>query len=138
MNAVTDFLSNKLVIGTTLTLIGLHQFSNVINARDLKALDDQLSFGTDKKTIKRMLDGIAKARKGEVIAYAPEFYRDRGYVVIGKIRGDRKTEHKGHNVNIQDSRLKFHDENPVASPQDLAALDVEVDGYWKKWNQSLH
>ena len=27
MNAVTDFLTNKLVIGTTLTLIGLHQFS---------------------------------------------------------------------------------------------------------------
>ncbi len=27
MNAVTDFLSSKIVIGTTLTLIGLHQFS---------------------------------------------------------------------------------------------------------------
>ena len=110
-----------------LSQASIYLVHNVINARDLKALDDQLSFGTDKKTIKRMLDGIAKARKGEVIAYAPEFYRDRGYVVIGKIRGDRKTEHKGHNVNIRDARLSFHDEEPVATTSDLAALDVEVD-----------
>ena len=27
MNAVTNFLSNPVVVGTTLTLIGLHQFS---------------------------------------------------------------------------------------------------------------
>ncbi len=27
MNAVTNFLSNPIVVGTTLTLIGLHQFS---------------------------------------------------------------------------------------------------------------
>ena len=30
MNAVTDFLSSKIVIGTTLTLIGLHQFSGTL------------------------------------------------------------------------------------------------------------
>jgi len=110
-----------------LSQASIYLVHNVINARDLKALDDQLSFGTDRKTIKRMLDGIAKARKGEVIAYAPEFYRDRGYVVVGRIRGDRKTEHKGHNVNIQDARRDFHDVTPVASSGDLASLDVEVD-----------
>jgi|TARA_R110000751_G_scaffold3173_2_gene16098 hypothetical protein len=110
-----------------LSQASIYLVHNVINARDLKALDDQLSFGTDKKTIKRMLDGIAKARKGEVIAYAPEFYRDRGYVVVGKIRADRKTEHKGHNVNIQDARRDFQDVNTVASTKDLESLDVEVD-----------
>lgn len=99
---------------------------NVINARDLKALDDQLSFGTDKKTIKRMLDGIAKARKGEVIVYAPEFYRDRGYVVIGKIRGDRKTEHKGHNIDIRDARKDFYEDNMVDDMDDLKKLDRDL------------
>ena len=97
---------------------------NVINARDLKALDDQLSFGTDKKTIKRMLDGIAKAKKGEVIVYAPEFYRDRGYVVVGKIRGDRRTEHKGHNIDIKDARSGFKDADESPS---LRTLDRPIE-----------
>ena len=77
---------------------------NIINSRDLKSLEEQLSFGTDKKLVKKMLDGIVKCNKGEVIVFAPEFFRDRGYVVVGKIRGDRKTAHKGHNVDVQDAR----------------------------------
>ncbi len=103
-----------------LSQASIYLVHNVINARDLKALDDQLSFGTDKKTIKRMLDGIAKAKKGEVIAYAPEFYRDRGYVVVGKIRGDRRTEHKGHNIEVKDARSGFKesDDSPAISSLD--------------------
>jgi hypothetical protein len=103
-----------------LSQASIYLVHNVINARDLKALDDQLSFGTDKKTIKRMLDGIAKAKKGEVIAYAPEFYRDRGYVVVGKIRGDRRTEHKGHNIEVKDARSGFKesDTGPAISSLD--------------------
>jgi hypothetical protein len=109
-----------------LSQASIYLVHNVINARDLKALDDQLSFGTDKKTIKRMLDGIAKARKGEVIVYAPEFYRDRGYVVIGKIRADRKTEHKGHNIDIRDARKDFYEDNEVDGIDDLKKLDRDL------------
>ena len=76
---------------------------NVINNRDLKTLDEQLSFGTDKRLIKKILNGIASARKGECVAYAPEFFRDRGYLVIDKIRGDRQAKHTGHNVDVQSS-----------------------------------
>jgi len=107
-----------------LSQASIYLVHNVINARDLKALDDQLSFGTDKKTIKRMLDGIAKAKKGEVIAYAPEFYRDRGYVVVGKIRGDRKTDHKGHNIEVKDARASFKEATP---PEDLGALNRPIE-----------
>jgi len=74
---------------------------NVINNRDLKTLDEQLSFGTDKRLIKKILNGISSARKGECVAYAPEFFRDRGYIVIDKIRGDRQTEHTGNNVDVK-------------------------------------
>ena len=74
---------------------------NVINNRDLKTLDEQLSFGTDKRLIKKILNGISSARKGECVAYAPEFFRDRGYLVIDKIRGDRQAEHTGHNVDVK-------------------------------------
>jgi len=76
---------------------------NVINNRDLKTLDEQLSFGTDKRLIKKILNGIASARKGECVAYAPEFFRDRGYLVIDKIRGDRQAKHTGNNVDVQSS-----------------------------------
>ena len=74
---------------------------NVINNRDLKTLDEQLSFGTDKRLIKKILNGISSARKGECVAYAPEFFRDRGYLVIDKVRGDRVTSHTGHNVDVK-------------------------------------
>tara|TARA_A100001391_G_scaffold205360_1_gene205384 strand:+ start:2243 stop:3424 length:1182 start_codon:yes stop_codon:yes gene_type:complete len=74
---------------------------NVINNRDLKTLDEQLSFGTDKRLIKKILNGIASARKGECVAYAPEFFRDRGYLVIDKIRGDRQAKHTGNNVDVR-------------------------------------
>ena len=74
---------------------------NVINNRDLKALDEQLSFGTDKRLIKKILNGISSARKGECVAYAPEFFRDRGYLVIDKIRGDRLCQHTGNNVDVK-------------------------------------
>lgn len=74
---------------------------NVINNRDLKTLDEQLSFGTDKRLIKKILSGIASAKKGECVAYAPEFFRDRGYIVIDKIRSDRSTKHTGNNIDVQ-------------------------------------
>ena len=107
-----------------LSQASIYLVHNVINARDLKALDDQLSFGTDKKTIKRMLDGIAKAKKGEVIVYAPEFYRDRGYVVVGKIRGDRRTEHKGHNIDIKDARNNFKESSGTDT---ISSLDRPIE-----------
>jgi hypothetical protein len=89
---------------------------NIINSRDLKSLEEQLSFGTDKKLVKKMLDGIVKCNKGEVIVFAPEFFRDRGYVVVGKIRGDRKTEHKGHNVDVQNARTSGSNSATPSNP----------------------
>ena len=96
---------------------------NIINSRDLKSLEEQLSFGTDKKLVKKMLDGIVKCNKGEVIVFAPEFFRDRGYVVVGKIRGDRKTEHKGHNVDVQDARSGSGTSTNVGRPNNPSTPD---------------
>ena len=88
-------------------------------------MEEQLSFGTDKKLVKKMLDGIVKCNKGEVIVFAPEFFRDRGYVVVGKIRGDRKTAHKGHNVDVQDARSGSDSTlttKPIVPTQDFGEL----------------
>lgn len=84
-----------------LSQAAIYMVHNVINNRDLKALDEQLSFGTDRRIVKRLLSGIAAARQGEVVAYAPEYFRDKGYIVVDKIRADRRTEHTGHNVDVQ-------------------------------------
>ena len=91
-------------------------------------MDEQLSFGTDKKIVKRLLNGIAAARKGEVVAYAPEYFRDQGYIMVDKVRGDRRAEHGGHNVDVQP--MGFHAEterlntipNPVEAVNDFSSL----------------
>jgi|TARA_R110000796_G_scaffold27649_3_gene76085 hypothetical protein len=103
---------------------------NVINNRDLKTLDEQLSFGTDKRLIKKILNGIASARKGECVAYAPEFFRDRGYLVIDKIRSDRQAKHTGHNIDVQSS-MGSHDADTesVEEPFNSVTSASELSGF---------
>ncbi len=111
---------------------------NVINNRDLKTLDEQLSFGTDKRLIKKILNGISSARKGECVAYAPEFFRDRGYIVIDKIRGDRTTEHTGNNVDVQsliggnatpESSGDLFDEDSTPMPDDAIGSISDAESF---------
>lgn len=103
-----------------LSQAAIYLVHNVINNRDLKALEDQLSFGTDKRVVKRLLNGIAAARKGECVAYAPEYFRDRGYIVVDKIRADRRTEHKGHNVDVQ--ATNYTDIPEIGPPSSLTEI----------------
>lgn len=111
---------------------------NVINNRDLKTLDEQLSFGTDKRLIKKILNGISSARKGECVAYAPEFFRDRGYIVIDKIRGDRVTEHTGNNIDVQsliggnatpESSGELFDANSTPMPDDAIGSISDAESF---------
>jgi len=74
---------------------------NVMQTRDLIAIKDQISYGTDKERIDRLVEGIAFAQSGECIVYSPEFLKDDGFLWIGKIRGDRRTEHKGKNIEVR-------------------------------------
>ena len=86
-----------------LSQASIYMVHNVINTKDLEALKDQLSFGTDKTTIKKILDGITYADAGEMVCYAPEFFKDKGYVVVGQVDRTRKTEHKGKNIDVRAS-----------------------------------
>ena len=58
---------------------------NVMQTRDLIAIKDQISYGTDKERIDKLVDGIAFAQSGECIIYSPEFLKDDGFLWIGKI-----------------------------------------------------
>ena len=107
-----------------LSQASIYLVHNVINNRDLKALDEQLSFGTDKKVVKRLLNGIAAARKGECVAYAPEFFRDRGYIVVDKIRGDRRVEHKGNNINVQAAGAHLETNAIPTSVEEISSVEA--------------
>jgi DNA helicase HerA-like ATPase len=94
---------------------------NIINTKDLDALKDQLSFGSDKESIKKILSGITYSKAGEAVMYSPEFFRDDGYIVVGKIDTPRRTEHKGSNIEV---KTKFSTEQPTNYYQgDFNTLD---------------
>lgn len=117
-----------------LSQASIYMVHNVINNRDLKTLDEQLSFGTDKRIIKKILDGISSARKGECVCYAPEFFRDRGYIVIDKVRGDRRTEHTGGNIDVRSikNQLKTSEDDLTSFESFSSMDDLESFGHTKK------
>ena len=84
-----------------LSQASVYLIHNVIQFRDLKALEEQMGFGNDRTLIRRITAGIASAKSGECVAFSPDFFRDQGYIVIGKIRGDRKTDHGGINIEVR-------------------------------------
>ena len=86
-----------------LSQASIYMIHNVINTKDLDALKEQLSFGTDKETIQKILSGITFAGAGEMVCYAPEFFKDEGYVIVGKVDRPRRTEHKGKNIDVRAS-----------------------------------
>ena len=88
-----------------LSQASIYMVHNVINTKDLDALKEQLSFGTDKETIRKILNGITYAEAGEMVCYAPEFFKDEGYVVVGKVNRPRRTEHKGKNIDVRASLM---------------------------------
>ena len=53
-----------------------------------------------KKTIEKILAGITFAEPGDLVCYAPEFFKDEGYVKIGRVNTSRRSEHKGANIEI--------------------------------------
>jgi len=90
---------------------------NIMQTRDLIAIKDQISYGTDKEKIDKLIDGIAFAQSGECIIYSPEFLKDEGFLWIGKIRGDRRTEHKGKNIEVRpQNNLEDYTTYDIVSP----------------------
>ena len=62
-----------------LSQASIYMIHNVINTKDLEAVREQLSFGTDKNEIRKITDGINYAAPGELVCYAPEFFKDKGF-----------------------------------------------------------
>jgi len=84
-----------------LSQASIYMVHNVINTKDINALKEQMSFGTDTTRIEKILDGIGASEPGEVVVYAPEFLKDEGYITVGRIDRKRRTEHKGKNIDVR-------------------------------------
>ena len=84
-----------------LSQCSVYVIHNLINHRDLKAVEDQMGFGTDKSEVKKVLGGISAAQQGEVVCYSPSYFRDEGFFRASKIRDDRKVNHTGNNIEMK-------------------------------------
>lgn len=84
-----------------LSQVSTYMVHNIINTRDLEALKLQLSFGTDKATIKNIISSISYASPGEMVCFSPKYFKDVGYIKVGMIDRPRTTEHGGKNIDVQ-------------------------------------
>ena len=96
-----------------LSQVSTYMVHNIINTKDLEALKIQLSFGTDKETIKKVLSGISYAGPGEMVCFSPKYFKEDGYLKVGKVNRPRKTEHSGKNIEVvsilqADTTSQFH------------------------------
>lgn len=84
-----------------LSQCSVYMIHNLVNHRDLKAIEDQMGFGADRTQVKKLSSGIASATQGEVVCYSPSYFRDEGFFRASKIRQDRKVTHSGSNIEIK-------------------------------------
>ena len=108
-----------------LSQASIYMVHNVINTKDINALKEQMSFGTDTTRIEKILDGIGASEPGEVVVYAPEFLKDEGYITVGRIDRDRRTEHKGKNIDVRPKTVTMF--SPVGSED--SSLERVYDSY---------
>jgi len=92
-----------------LSQCSVYMIHNLINQRDLKAVEDQMGFGTDRSEVKKVLGGISAAQQGEVVCYSPSYFRDEGFFRASKIRDDRKVKHTGHNIKMKPATYSAED-----------------------------
>lgn len=84
-----------------LSQCSVYMIHNLVNHRDLKAVEDQMGFGADRTQVKKLTSGIASATQGEVVCYSPSYFRDEGFFRASKIREDRSVTHSGSNIEIK-------------------------------------
>jgi len=100
-----------------LSQVSTYMVHNVINTKDLEALKNQLSFGTDKETIKKILSGISYSGPGEMVCFSPKYFKDVGYIKVGKVDRPRRTEHGGKNIEVKSQLAPLSSNTFQAQPQ---------------------
>ena len=115
-----------------LSQCSVYMIHNLINHRDLKAIEDQMGFGTDKSEVKKVLGGISAAQQGEVVCYSPSYFRDEGFFRASKIRDDRKVMHTGNNIEMKPATYSADTTTSPEPSRTLAPI-----GEWSKQSSSI-
>jgi hypothetical protein len=112
-----------------LSQCSVYMIHNLVNHRDLKAVEDQMGFGADRTQVKKLSSGIASATQGEVVCYSPSYFRDEGFFRASKIREDRKVTHSGSNIEIKPATFSSSNtdfsNNPSMDLSPLPSWDSE-------------
>ena len=120
-----------------LSQASIYMVHNVINTKDINALKEQMSFGTDTSRIEKILDGIGASEPGEVVVYAPEFLKDEGYITVGKVDRKRRTEHKGKNIDVRPKTINMFSPtgmgseslNTLGDDKDYIDMEMDIEDY---------
>ena len=102
-----------------LSQCSVYMIHNLVNHRDLKAVEDQMGFGADKTQVKKLLSGIAAASQGEVVCYSPSYFSEEGFFRASKVRDDSKVTHSGSNIEIKPATYSAQSISPS---RDLSPL----------------
>ena len=113
-----------------LSQCSIYMIHNLINHRDLKAIEDQMGFGTDKGEVKKVLGGISAAQQGEVVCYSPSYFRDEGFFRASKIRENRKVTHTGNNIEMKPATYASESSFTPEPSRTLAPVG--------EWNQDVN
>jgi len=112
-----------------LSQCSVYMIHNLVNHRDLKAVEDQMGFGADRTQVKKLTSGIASATQGEVVCYSPSYFRDEGFFRASKIREDRSVTHSGSNIEIKPATFSSSNtdfsNNPSMDLSPLPSWDSE-------------
>jgi len=103
---------------------------NLINHRDLKAVEDQMGFGADREQVKKVLSDVASATEGEVICYSPSYFRTEGFYRASKIRSDRQVTHTGKNIEMKPatfSNEKNNSPTSIVAPIESSTFNFDED-----------
>ena len=107
-----------------LSQCSVYLIHNLINHRDLKAIEDQMGFGTDREKLKKVLTDISAASQGEVVCYSPSYFRNEDFYRATKIKGDRKVNHTGKNIEMKPATMKADFSTPSDS---FSMVDKDYD-----------
>jgi hypothetical protein len=113
-----------------LSQCSVYMIHNLINHRDLKAIEDQMGFGTDRGEVKKVLGGISAAQQGEVVCYSPSYFRDEGFFRASKIRENRRVTHTGNNIEMKPATYASENNFTPEPSRTLAPVG--------EWNQSVN
>lgn len=94
------------VAKAALTQCTTYIIHNVIQTRDLMAVQDQIAQGVDKRPTRVLIDKIRAFDSGECLVYSPDLVpkmigQANVHNVLTKTRGNRTTTHAGDNVTIE-------------------------------------